>query len=148
MGRYIDWKDVTNRYRLVGKSLDATQVGSSFVPYAESEVDGRLAAKFTVPFSNNVTAVKDLCIDLVYVKAGNINVKESKRIMDAIDSKIMRLLDGKEMLIDDVGNVIHQSVAGTIYSTTKNYAPTFGVGEVTDMEADPDRVDDEADARE
>ena len=146
MSRYIDWKDVVDRYRTLSDK-DSTEVGSSFIPYAESEVDGRLAAKFTTPFSNNNLTVKDLCIDITFIKAGNLSVEETEKLQEAVDAKFERLLNGDELLVITDGTVIGQDIAGTVYSTTQDYHPVFGMGNIEDMVVSSDQITDEADAR-
>ena len=147
MGRYIDWSDVTKRYRGIGKDLDSTEVGSAYIPYAEAEVDGRLASKYTVPFSNNNLTAKDLAIDIVYLKAGNLKVEETEKLQTMIDAKFERLLSSNEVMLTTSGDVINQGVAGTVWSTTQNYHPTFGMSHTEYLEVDSSMVSDEEDAR-
>lgn len=147
MGKYIKWDDVTNRYRMVGNGLDATQVGSSFIPYAESFIEGKLAKKFTVPFSDNNLTVKDLCIDVVYIKAGNLKLEESKELKKDINDRIAALLDEEEFMITTSGDIITASIDGTVWSNTQNYHGTFGVGETLDFTVDSSWVTDEEDER-
>lgn len=147
MGRYIDWKDVTDRYKAIGDDLDATKINSTFINYAETKVDGRLAAKFTTPFSNNNITVKDLCIDLVYIKAGNLSIEETEKLNNQVEKTLNDLMSGDQAMILDDGTATFASVSGTIWSTTQNYHPTFGIGSIEYFEIDSSRIIDEEDAR-
>ena len=146
MGRYIDWQDVVDRYRSVS-DRDATEIGSSFIPYAEAEVDGRLASKYTAPFSNNNMTVKDLCIDLVYIKVGNLNIEETEKLQTMVDAKFERLINGDEIMFTSSGDQISQSVAGTVWSNTKDYHPVFGLSEQCHLAIDSSQLADEEAAR-
>ena len=77
MTRYIDWSDVAARHPSIGVDFDATQVNSTHIPYIETQVDGLLAPAFTVPFSNNNLTVKDLCIELTYIRMANLSADDS-----------------------------------------------------------------------
>ena len=146
MSRYINWNDVVDRYRSVSDK-DATVVGSSFIPFAETEVDGRLAAKYSTPFSSNNLTVKDLCIDLVYIKVGNLNIKETEKLQAQVNSKVARLLNGEEIMITSSGDQIVPGVSGGLWSSTGSYHPVFGMGDVTDFVVDSSRLVDEENAR-
>ena len=147
MGRYIRWNNVVGRYSSLSDIGGADDVSSNYIQYAEVEIDGRLAPKFTTPFSSNNLTVKDLCIDLVYAKAGNLNIEDYDKLMDRIDKRIERLLAGEENMMTNSGDTLQQSIGGTVWSSTQNYTPTFGHGAVEDFVVDPDLIDDEENAR-
>lgn len=148
MARYINWSDVSARYKNIGTDYDATQINSNYVPFVESQIEGMLSQKYTVPFSNNNFVVKDLCIELLYIKVANLNVKDSESRMKALLSRIDRILDGKENLVDDLGAVINKDVGSSVaWSSESGYQPTFGHGDIFDAEIDPDQVTDEEDAK-
>ena len=126
MGRYIDWDDVVNRYRTIS-DRDSTEINTSFILYAEAEVDGRLATKYSVPFSSNNITAKDLAIDITYIKAGNLNIEETERLQKMVDDKFKRLLEGEEVMLLADGIALSADVGGTVYSTTQDYHPVFGL---------------------
>jgi len=144
MGLYIDWNDLVSRYSSAStKGGGADEISSSHIIYAENELNGRLAPKFTVPFSSNNLTAKDLSIDLTYLRIGNLNSDNYTKLKDSIDERINRLLAGEENMVDVDGNEIAQSVGGTLYSSTQNYTPTFGFGNTEDFVVDPDLIEDE-----
>ena len=121
-------------------------IESNFIYYAENELDGRLSPVFTVPFSSNNVTATDLSIDMTFCRAGNLKAEERKEVCDAIDMRIKRLIDGlDDMLLAD-GTVL-ATVGGTVYSTTMNYHPVFGMGNIVDMVVDSSQVQAEEDAR-
>lgn len=102
MGRYIDWADVTGRYPDFAKGPDATIANDVFIPHAEAEVDGRLAPKYSVPFSPAPFLVKDLAIDLAYYKA-TIKQESSKLIYERVEGVFKSILDGTLLLTNSDG---------------------------------------------
>lgn len=144
---YIGWDDVMLRYPSIADVGGSKEVGSAHIQYAENELNGRLAPKFTIPFSSNNQTAKDLSIEMTYLRIGNFNTKEREALKTSIDERIVRLLDGDENMVDDTGNTIQQSVGGTVWSNTKDYTPTFGFGDTEDFEVDPDLIDAEESAR-
>lgn len=144
---YIDWNDVILRYPAIERVGDATEVGSTYIRYAENYLNGRLSTKFTVPFSSNNFTAKDLSIDITYGRIGNMKAEDREKFIEKIDDRINRLLNGEENMVADDGTIIAQTDGGSIWSTTQDYAPIFGFGDIEDFEVDPDLVRDENDAR-
>lgn len=102
MGRYIDWGEVTGRYKDAVGLGDSTGMGSYWLTHAEAEVDGRVAPRYTVPFSPAPMQIKDLCIDLTYWKmtVGKANKKELKAY---IDERFNGILAGTILLTNSLG---------------------------------------------
>lgn len=123
MGRYITWADVTGRYGDYAKGPDATQAAASFIPQAEAEVDGRLAVKYTVPFSPAPYLVQDLCIDLAYYKA-TIRQEGSKSIGESLEARFKAIIDGTLLLTTSSGTVISEDSATAWVSNS--YHSSFG----------------------
>lgn len=136
MARYIDWDDVANRYPSIKETGGAIEVGDAYISYAESQIEGALASYYTVPFSNNNQTVKDLAIELVYIRAGNLSIEETGELKKDYDKRIEDLKMGMSQMVDDSGNVIMQSVGEAIWSNTQNYNPVFGVGDIEDFQVD------------
>ena len=147
MARYVNWDDVVGRYPGIASIGGADQVGSDYIQYAEVEIEGRLAERYTVPFSDNNLTIRDLVIDLVYVKAGNLSVEDYEQMADRLDKRIERLLEGREAMVTTSGDIIQRADEGAAWSSTQDYAPTFGVGDVLDMHPDDTQIEDENDAR-
>lgn len=102
MGRYIDWSEVTGRYKDAASIGDSTGMGSYWLIHAEGEVDARVAARYSVPFSPAPIMIKDLCIDLTYWKmtVGKANKKELKNYLD---ERFKGILAGTIILTNSVG---------------------------------------------
>ena len=147
MGLYINWDDIAARYPSIIRVGGAEDVSSAHIIYAENELNGRLAPKFTVPFSDNNLTAKDLSVEMTYLRIGNLNIDNKTELSESIDARIARLIAGEENMVDSGGNVVEQTVGGTLWSNTQNYTPTFGHGHVENFEVDQDKINDEADAR-
>lgn len=149
MGRYINWSDIIERYPSIENVGGAVEVGSVYISYVEYEIDGLLAPKFTIPFSNNNETVKDLCIDRVYAKAGNLKIEEYEKINNDVMATIDRLKTGSQLMI--INGTSYSSVlpdiGDTIFSTTEDYNPVFGMSDIELSEVDSGQVYDEEQAR-
>ena len=98
-------------------------------------------------FSDNNLTAKDLSVEMTYLRIGNLNIDNKTELSESIDARIARLIAGEENMVDSGGNVVEQTVGGTLWSNTQNYTPTFGHGHVENFEVDQDKINDEADAR-
>lgn len=147
MGRYVDWDDITLRHPSINNVGGASEIGSAYIGYVEFEIDGMLASHFTVPFSNNNVTIKDLCIDRVYAKAGNLKIKEVNMLNADIMATIDRLKMGSQVMMNTAGEAIFPSIGDTIFSTTEDYNPVFGMGPTEFFEVDSEQVYDEEQAR-
>ena len=105
MGRYIEWDDVVKRYNDLAQVGDSNLVDGTYIQYAEFEVDARLATLYSVPFSSNNATVKDLSIDLAYLKAAPTRSANYKRIKEWVDERFKMLCGGKMSMITDSGDV-------------------------------------------
>lgn len=147
MTAIINYADVIARYPEQASLKDATQVNSNYIPYAVAEIESRLAPRFTVPFSSNNLTAKDLMIDATYLAVYRFKEpKKAESVQKRLDSVIENLLAGKaDMMLSD-GNKL-QSIGGTVFSTTKNYHPVFGMGPIEDAVVDSSMITAEEDAR-
>ena len=147
MGRYASWEDVVNRYPLLNRRKGgADEVNSSFVVFAENELDGRLGGCFTVPFSSNNLTAKDLTIELTALKSNLWKEKDRERRVKDLDARIERLKNGEELMAVTSGPPLSADQSG-VFSTTKNYHSTFGLVDVLDQGTDVDQLEDEIDER-
>lgn len=143
MGRYIVWTDVTNRYADFAKGPDATIGEAAFIPQAEAEVDGRLAPKYTVPFSPAPYIVKDLCVDLAYYKA-TIKQESSKLIQEDLERRFKAIIDGTLLLTTSAGVV---AGTGGFAWATNSYHSSFGFDSEVNWRVDSQQIGDLRDAR-
>lgn len=146
MGRYINWADVNGRYADMDRIGDAAEVGSTYIQYAESFVDARLAPRFTVPFSPAPQIIKDLAIDITYLRANLVKGIEKDVLRADVDERLKMLSNGQMSILTDSGTSAAVGVS-RLGSNTKSYTPVFGMGDIQDMRVDPDRTDDEESAR-
>lgn len=142
MSRYITFADVTLRYPAILKVGSESTVGSAYIGYVENEIDGMLASHFTVPFSSNNMTVKDLAIDLTYIKAGNFTFEQAKEMLDDFMEKIKALKNGEHSMLTDSGDVI-TTVGDTAWSNTMDYTPVFGMSPIEYSEVDSSQIYDE-----
>lgn len=123
MGRYITWDDVANAYPDWVSAVSANTVGNLWIPRAEDEVDGRLAPKYTVPFTPVPGVVRDLCIDLAYYKL-TFATEKGKALGEILQSRFEAILSGELMLTNSLGQVAAPEKA---WSTHQDYPTHFGV---------------------
>lgn len=138
MGRYIDWADVSGRYGDFAKGPDASVADASFIPQAEAEVDGRLAVKYTVPFSPAPYIVQDLCIDLAYYKA-TIRQENSKAIGKSLEDRFKAIIDGTLILTTSAGPV---TATGNLAWASNSYHSSFGPDSEVNWQVDSNWIND------
>lgn len=143
MGRYIKWDDVSNAYPDWVKSVSANTVGNLWIPRAEDEVDGRLAPKYTVPFTPVPGIVRDLCIDLAYYKLA-FATEKGKELGKILDARFKAILDGDLMLTTSAGQIDGGQRA---WSTHQDYPTAFGVDSELNWRVSSAQAFDEQEAR-
>lgn len=143
MGRYINWADVTNKYKDFATGDGASTAGSYWIPHAEAEVDGRLAVRYSVPFTPAPDIVKDLCIDLAYCKAA-LRMEGTKVIKDYVDQRFKDIIAGTLVLTTSAGLV---SAAGGLAWASNSYHSAFGLDSEVSWQVDSQQLGDLRDAR-
>jgi hypothetical protein len=146
MGRYVNSADLFIRYPELIRVNSTTAIESSYVWYAENELDGLMASHFTVPFSSNNITARDLANDFTYLKANNFKAEDRERFREELFERVKRLKDGVERMVLSDGTTI-DSVGETIWSTSQDYPPTFGVDGVEHFVVSSDQITDERNAR-
>ena len=143
MGRYIQWADVVNRYPDAAKIAGAENVSSSWLGFAEYEVDARLASKYAVPFTTSPPPplVQDLCIDLTYYKA-TIRQKESEALLTYLDARFKGLVAGTLMISGATA-----ASAGVSYEDTKQQG-AFGWDDPLNWQPSESALEDSKESRE
>ncbi len=145
MGRYCSVEDVRGRYsELV--TMSKFDVVSYHLQYAEMELDGYMAPFYTVPFSSNNLTAKDLSIDLTYLRVANLKTAERNDYRKELMDRIKMYQDGSAIMITTSGDAL-SSASGAAWSSTENYHPVFGMGNVTDFCVDSMQVYNEKIAR-
>lgn len=143
MGRYIDWADVTGRYKDAASVGEATAMGSYWLTYAEGEVDARLAPVYTVPFSPAPFMVKDLAIDLTYWKMA-VGKGKKDQLKKYIDERFEGLLNGTIILTNSAGPL--QQPANAAWAEN-SYHSSFGPDSPINFRIDSDWIQNAQDER-
>lgn len=147
MGRYTTRDEVIARFPNA-EDMDTVSVESNFIAFAENEIDGLLGQYFTLPFSDNNITIKDLTIELCGLRLSkNAKPSDIDRRHKIFMEKVNRLINGEQAMVLSDGTTMIQSVGDTFHSSTDDYTPIFGFGDIEDMEVDPDLIDDEDDER-
>lgn len=141
MGRYIDWQHIVDRYPSLNTKGGASETSSAWIYPVEFQIDGMLAPEYSAPFSSNNETVKDLCIELAYIRMGNISLKDKKELKDDFRDRIKRLKSGMESMMTTSGDLIG-SVGDTIWSSTEDYHTIFDLGSVENWATDSSQIDD------
>ena len=127
MGRYISWTDVLNRYKAAETYGDATTMEAAYIAPVEDRIDGYLARRYAVPFCNTPSLapgiVRDMCIDLTYIKIteGKVPTVEiqaalTQTIADILNNKLTLIVNGTVMEADAITSIDSTaSPAGTMY---------------------------------
>jgi len=148
MPRYITFADVAARYPEIAKGKDATQVDGTYILYAEAEVDARLAPSFTVPFSSNNLTVKDLAIDITFLKIYMWkDPKKAAAINSYVCGRIDDLIAGNALMITTSQGTIDSSMGGSAFSTTMDYHPVHGMSDAIALTVSSQEIIDEENAR-
>ena len=146
MGRYATAKEVIERYEALngyGESL----LNSAYLMYAENYIDERLGGSFTVPFSSNNITVKDLTIDVTFMRAANMKEAERTSFSNLIEKRIDNLILGKTRMTTSSLDTIESSINSGAYSSTETYHSVFSTLDIEDSSFDIDQLEDDADDR-
>jgi hypothetical protein len=148
MGLYATFSHhVRDRYPRTATDSRGYTILESYLTDAEAELHGRLGAHFTVPFSANNLTARDIVIDLTVIKMGLVKGDDLAELDVRIDKRIKALIDGTMVMVTTSGEVAALADKTGAFSTVQSYSPVFGVGDIMDMRPDPDREDDEENAR-
>jgi len=105
-----------------------------------------MAPFFTVPFSSNNITAKDLAIDLTYIRVANLKLEDRDGFRKEIKERIKMIQVGDMVMMTTSGTSASTSDAQG-WSTTKDYHPVFGMGDIVDFRVDSSEVYAEAIAR-
>lgn len=126
MTTYATYAEFTQVYSLRGVSQ--AEVESAHLPRAAAELNTRLGAYFTVPFSGNETA-KWLNIDLAaaVILRRNLKQDENLKLEERIDKIITDIVSGNAPMILNDGTALFASAGGNqgFWSNTQEYKSVF-----------------------
>lgn len=144
----INWDDVVGLFPQAGRGKGSDEVNSFHLAYAEAELNGALAGRFTTPFSSNNVTARELAINLTMTRLGQLKDKDAAALRKETLERIDRIRDGREAMMILVDGTLTPTYAGTVaWSSTKDYHPVFGVGDIVDMAVDSGQLIDEENAR-
>lgn len=154
MGYIISsWSQATLRYPELDKlaAVSSTSVTSAqilanqvdLIALAEAQVHGRLASRYTTPFSSTNLTARDLVIDTLFVQ--NIQSREPAKaeiINTSLEARYKSLLSGEAIMTLADGSAMVM-VGETAWSSTMDYHPVFGMGDVAGMAVGSSQLIDE-----
>lgn len=134
MPQVCSWSDVLLRYgeldKLPNVSSSATYQ-AQLIDLAEAAVNARLASQYTTPFSSNNLTAKDLIVDMVYVQNNLTRQPEKTKLLkDYLDERFKALLSGAADMITSSGTAAATVIGETVWSSTENYPPVFGMSDI------------------
>lgn len=138
MGRYITYADLIGRYESVSNRGGAEEIDSSYIRYAEFELDSRLSPKFTAPFSTNNITARDLSIDIAYSRLMRVG-PDSEELRKNIQARIDDLLMGKASMITTSYEVLNR--VSQAYANTENFKPVFDMRDSIGSDVSSARLD-------
>jgi hypothetical protein len=111
---------------LESAGINDIEVNSSFIYFAEKEVDGWFAGVFDVPFDPVPPQIKDITINLTYANALWYKDAESAiALKDEILARVKRIKEGEELLTTDSGQLLARNPGQEIWSSNEDYSPVF-----------------------
>lgn len=145
MGAIITWINATARYAELDKLPNGTLTTAQddLIAMAEAQVHSRLASRYTTPFSSNNLTARDLAIDVLFVQ--NIMSREPKKaelISKSLEDRFAALLSGEAVMAVSSGTALTM-VGETAWSSTMDYHPVFGMGDISVMDVDSSQLIDE-----
>lgn len=125
---YADAQEFSGRYTT---KLSDAEISSHFLPFASARLEAMLAPYFTVPFSANNLAAKDLTIDLAYllILQRSKDSKDYEALKEKSEARINALAEGAEAMITTSGEALYASPAGAdVWSNTSGGRQVFDLG--------------------
>ena len=123
---YASFEQVILRYPIIKTwSVDSSDVKSDLLDFADIEIDSALAPEYSTPFSDTPPIVRDLSIDMAYLKLLiRQDIEKGLAFQEYLYGRIEKLKSGKSGIITDSGTIIDKNNAGMgVWSTTGDYNP-------------------------
>jgi phage gp36-like protein len=114
---------------LISRVKNLTEVGSEMIYFAAVDLDSRLGAKFTVPFTGPPPVITDLTLDLVACRIyTTADPEKAESICKSVQDRIDDILDGKTKIVTASGTTLEFTGAGqSVWSNMEDYAPVFSM---------------------
>ena len=122
---------------------------------AEAEMNGKLAKRYDLPFSVDIPFLSAISANLAsyYILRRQVT-KEKSNKSDWVDSfKVMademlkQIVENQVELLTASNAVVARTVGQEAWSNTMDYQPTMFEGDPSEWVVDPDKIQDERDAR-
>jgi phage gp36-like protein len=129
---------------------------TNYANQAESIVNGQIVRRYTVPVSPAPPLLETISTDIaIYRTLIRLYNQERMaaspwpdRYKESMET-LQMIADGSILLVDSAGNVITgRSDIAEVWSSTKDYTPTFNEGPWSNQIQDEDKVQDAIDERE
>lgn len=147
MSRYATWTDLVKRYSNAARASADLDMDEAYISPAEDEVDLRLSAVASVPFSAPAPGiVKSLVIDVAYFKL-SIRSEETERLGEYLYGS-----DGKGgifgLILSGAVKIDPTLATPNAASVDRDYHTRFGNDDPVNWRVDSDALADDAEARE
>ena len=149
--RYVNWKDVVDRYPKAASVAGADTVGSAFIYGAEAAIDAKLATIYTVPFCSTPSLcpdiIRDIATDLAYYRMSwmQMPTEQASRLSKDIDARLDGLADGSLSIVSS-GTVLATISLGT-WGTHLSKPNVTGTDDVEAWAFSDNEMDAESDKR-
>lgn len=143
------------RYPRLGITNVSSSIMETWIEAASNYIDGYIGSIVaTIPVTPSPPLLMDLCEDIAHVmflrrhtpeagKGGGIDRMWSEAI-----NRLENLRAGTMLLYSGSGTLLSLTQRNEPpWSSVSQYTPTFGLSDIEDSLVDPDRKDDEEDAR-
>lgn len=125
----VSWSDTTLRYGELSKLPDVSSASQvAMIQQAEAMVTGRLASRFTPPFSSNNLTVADLTIDAVFIQTQMTRQPDkAKSLLNWFNDRVGDLLSGAAQMVTSSGEIAATTNGEPVWSSTEDDHPVFGM---------------------
>lgn len=157
---YTNADEIRRRYPRLYETIALTPGEiEAIVDDVDLEIDGVFGTRYTVPFAVGQVPplVRMIARDRVsyrLLRQQIIGEQPStsdwvERLKETSDKYLDAIIKGEIQLASGSGTTINARTlpAATLWSSTKDYVPTFGTLDMTQQEVDPDRLDAESEDR-
>ena len=125
---YATFEEVVLRYPIVSTwAVSSDDIKSNLLIYSDIELNSALSPEFTVPFSDTPPIIRDLSIDMSYLKLlMRQDIEKAVCFKEFLYNRIKQIKAGEVGIVTDSGTVIEATKGFTfgIWSTTMDYNPT------------------------
>jgi len=152
-----------NDLRQLYKKLDQLELTNEdlrqYIADADAVINARLSSMYSVPFATSVSSFPPLIgklsktlalieiLDDHAIQVGADLLDWITRKREVVENTITALEVGSLTLVNTAGDAITKKVDTEVWSSTKDYHPTFAMIEYEEQFIDDDRIDDEEDER-